>query len=120
MTETIGITFNFDEWEQKYAENDFAQSLNQLKSYATGFLLVPSALYEGQVVLAKTFATTGDNFDEIVNFVKDLHQKNKKVFLYEIFHQDMVDNNKFYKLRYAELDDQKPNSNVKRTYLGRD
>ena len=103
MTETIGITFDFDKWAQKYTGSDFAQSLNQLKTYATGFLSVPVALYESQVVTAKSRKTAGDNFDEIVNFVKDLHQKNKKIFLYEINQNFMEDNNKFYVLRYGEL-----------------
>lgn len=109
MTETIGITFDFDEWTQKYTESDFVESLSQLKSYATGFLSVPCALYEGQVVLAKTRRTTSDNFDEIVNFVKDLHQENKRIFLYEIDQNCTEDNSKFYVLRYGELDDKRTN-----------
>ena len=100
--ENYCITFDFDEWlkntlsnmkkNYEYFKEEEPENLkentigyvNQIKDYVDGFLLGPTALYNRKSIEAKTYKVVGENFDEIVKFVKELKENNKKVFLYEV------------------------------------
>jgi CRISPR/Cas system-associated protein Cas5 (RAMP superfamily) len=73
------------------------------------------------MVSAESYKVVGNNFDEIVKFVKEHKENNKMVFLYEIFYnpgrtEDTVietENSKqtflksvdFFRLRYGVVND---------------
>lgn len=84
---------------------------NQLKDYVDGFLLKPVCMYEKTPVYAKTIAT--NTFDEIIEFMKELRENNKLVFLYMVYKIDMKPTEDdtvqepyfLYKLRYGVLND---------------
>jgi len=100
--ENYCITFDFDEWLEntlsnmkknyEYFKEEEPENLkentigyvNQIKDYIDGFLLGPTALYNRKSIEAKTYKVVGENFDEIVKFVKELKENNKTVFLYEV------------------------------------
>lgn len=109
-TETYNITYDFDEWLgyvenllEKYVyegykfreiyndhyitpenlHNDLIDYTNQLKDYVDGFVLGPVGMYEGKSFTTKTYR--GDTFDEIVEYMKQLRQNNKMVFLYQVY-----------------------------------
>jgi len=100
--ENFGITFNFDEWLENtlsFMENNYEHFheekpenlkedtinyVNQIKDYIDGFMLMPVVLYNRKSIEAKTYKVEGENFDEIVKFVKELKENNKTVFLYEV------------------------------------
>lgn len=97
-----GITFDFDEWlentlsfmkrnyeyfkveEPENLKENTIDYVNQIKDYIDGFLLLPVVLYNRKSINTKTHKVSGDNFDEIVKFVKELKENNKTVFLYEV------------------------------------
>lgn len=97
------VSENIDEKLLKYG--------NKLKEYVDGFLLVPVCLYEETPIIVKTIAT--NTFDEIVEFMKELRENNKLVFLYMVYEIDMkpTENDtvqepySLYKLRYGVLND---------------
>ena len=84
---------------------------NQLKDYVDGFLLKPVCMYEETPVYAKTIAT--NTFDEIIEFMKELRENNKLVFLYMVYKIDVEPTEddtvqepySLYKLRYGVLND---------------
>ncbi len=100
--ENYCITFDFDEWledtlsnieeecemfhyeKPKNIKEDIIGYSNQIKNYIDGFLLGPTALYNRKIVEVKSYKVIGENFDEIVKYVKELKENNTKVFLYEI------------------------------------
>jgi len=131
--ENYCITFDFDEWLEnslsfmkrnyEYFDEEEPENLkentidyvNQIKDYIDGFLLGPTALYNRKSIEAKSHKVVGENFDEIVKFVKELKENNKTVFLYEISKHPLhaqgvvVETgqtfNSFYKLRYGVVND---------------
>ena len=82
---------------------------NKLKDYVDGFLLQPVCRYEETPVIAKTISK--NTFGEIVEFMKELRENNKLVFLYMVYKIDGEpaenDNQQetisVYKLRYGIL-----------------
>lgn len=100
--EDYAITFDFDEWLEntlsfmkknyEYFKEEEPENLkentigyvNQIKDYIDGFLLLPVVLYNRKVIEVKSYKVVGENFDEIVKFVKELKENNKMVFLYEV------------------------------------
>jgi hypothetical protein len=100
--ENYCITFDFDEWlenslfsmkknyelfkeeEPENLKENTIDYVNQIKDYIDGFLLGPTALYNRKSIEAKTYKVEGENFDEIVKFVKELKENNEMVFLYEV------------------------------------
>lgn len=107
MTETYGIVWDFDEWMYtkdihgkpycRVAEN-IIEYVTQLKPYFDGFLLEPVALYNGEVITAKSAKSTTTDFYEVVQFVEELKQNNKMVFLLQI-----EDFSTGYVIRYGVL-----------------
>jgi hypothetical protein len=131
--ENYGITFDFDVWlecvlsdmeesykryRQETPENlkeNTIDYVNQIKDYIDGFMLMPVVLYNRKMIESQSYKTVGDNFDEVVEFVKELKENNKTVFLYEIsnsilYAQGVVVEtgktfNSFYKVRYGVVND---------------
>jgi hypothetical protein len=102
LTETYGITFDFDEWlnqleieiKRDYYErvnrevpenlrNNLMNYSNQLKDYVNAFILVPVGMYKGKSIKTEMFS--GDTFDEIVEHMKQVRQNNQMVFLNQVF-----------------------------------
>lgn len=91
MTETYGIIYDFDEWlypidiygntYYKVAKN-LIEYVTQLRHYFDGFLLVPVAMHKGQVITAKSVKSNTFDLYEVVEFLKELRQNNKMIFLY--------------------------------------
>jgi hypothetical protein len=133
-TETYNITYDFDEWfsflkdytAEGYSfngyevpenfENDLIEYTSKLKDYANGFLLGPVGMYQGKSFGAETYKA--DTFDEIVEHMKEVHQNNQMVFLYEVSQKtkrlkeivvyDVTlpqDLSTFYKVCYGVLND---------------
>jgi hypothetical protein len=100
--ENYCITFDFDVWlentlsfmKQNYQhfheeipenlKEDTIGCVNEIKDYIDGFLLGPTALYNRKSIEVKSYKNVGENFDEIVKYVRELKKNNKMVFLYEI------------------------------------
>jgi len=131
--ENYGITFDFDVWLE-YALSDMEgcynlyqqetpknlkentiDYVNQIKDYIDGFMLMPIVLYNRKSIEAQSCKTVGENFDEVVEFVKELKENNKMVFLYEISNSPLYAQgvvvetgktfNSFYKVRYGVVND---------------
>jgi hypothetical protein len=120
--ENYNITFDFDEWLEnavtildKYFERwsyekpenlkeDTINYTNQIKNYVDGFLLGPTALYNRKSIEVKSYKNVGENFDEIVKFVKELKENNKLLFLYEVSKTPSTETyGSFYRVRYSIL-----------------
>ena len=129
--EHYGITFDFDEfledtlisldetykfYHHKKPENlkeNTISYINQIKDYIDGFMLQPVVLYNRNVFVAKSHKTETENFDEIVDFMKNLKEEYGTVFLYEIYWSPQrtekviyggithYPENAFYKIRYG-------------------
>lgn len=102
-TETYLVTSDFNEWFEfivpelkdyyqrfKYQipedlENDILKYTEELTPYINGFMLSPVGMVQGTAVLASIHRR--DTFEEIVEYVKELKQRNNKVFLYQVFHK---------------------------------
>ena len=124
----ISITSDFDRWVsnnknyvleilgnkwinsvQENLGEELLEYGNKLKDYVDGFLLQPVGLYEETPVLAKTISK--NTFDEIVEYMEEVRQNNKIVFLYMVYKIDGEptenDNQQetisVYKLRYGVL-----------------
>jgi len=120
-----GITFDFDEWLEntlsfmkrnyEYFKVDEPENLkentidyvNQIKDYIDGFLLLPVVLYNRKSINTKTHKVSGDNFDEIVKFVKELKENNEMVFLYEVSYtpartETLVVEDEYGKMTYSQ------------------
>jgi hypothetical protein len=100
--EDYAITFDFDEWlentlsfmkknyecfkqeEPKNLKENTIGYVNQIKDYIDGYLLLPVVLYNRKVIEAKTYKIQGNNFDGVIECVKQLKENNKMVFLYEV------------------------------------
>ena len=103
LTETYGITFDFDEWFSylkkinleeytrwyyevpKNLDDDLMNYANQLKDYVDGFLLGAVGKLQGKSFDAKTYEA--HTFDEIVEHMKEVRQNNQLVFLLQAFQQ---------------------------------
>jgi len=135
--ENYCITFDFDEWlenslssmkknyelfkeeEPENLKENTIDYVKQIKDYIDGFLLGPTALYNRKTIESKTYKIEGENFDEIVKFMKELKENNEMVFLYEVSYtpartetlvvedeygkMTYLQSVAFYKLRYAIL-----------------
>ena len=124
--ENYCITFDFDEWlenslssmkknyelfkeeEPENLKENTIDCVNQIKDYIDGFLLGPTALYNRKSIEAKTYKVGGENFDEIVKFVKELKENNKMVFLYEVSYtpartETLVVEDEYGKMTYPQL-----------------
>lgn len=120
-----GITFDFDEWlentlsfmkrnyeyfkeeEPKNLKENTIDYVNQIKDYIDGFLLLPVVLYNRKIIDTKTHKVSGDNFDEIVKFVKELKENNEMVFLYEVSYtpartETLVVEDEYGKMTYSQ------------------
>jgi len=123
--ENYCITFDFDEWlenslssmkknyelfkeeEPENLKENTIDCVNQIKDYIDGFLLGPTALYNRKSIEAKTYKVEGENFDEIVKFVKELKENNKTVFLYGVSYtpartETLVVENEYGKMTYPQ------------------
>jgi uncharacterized protein YgfB (UPF0149 family) len=134
LTETYGITFDFDEWfsytkkstleEHIYfryevpenLDDDLMNYANQLKDYVNGFLLGPAGMYQGKSFGVETYKTK--TFDEIVEHMKQFRQNNQMVFLLQVSQKPqrpkeiVIDNvtypqdlSSHYKVRYGVLNE---------------
>ena len=131
-TETYNITYDFDEWfsflkdylTEEYSfngyevpenfENDLIEYTSKLKDCANGFLLGPVGMYQGKSFGVETYKA--DTFDEIVEHMKEVHQNNQMVFLYEVSQKTkrpkeivmngviyLQDLSTYYRVRYGVL-----------------
>ena len=129
LTETYGITYDFDEWFScvkewtlreyiiwKYEvpenlDDDLMNYANQLKDYVNGFVLGPTGMYRGKCFSAETYKAK--TFDGIVEHMKQVRQNNQMVSLLQVYQQtqeivedDMIypqDLSVSYKVRYGVL-----------------
>lgn len=138
LTETYNITYDFNEWlkeKERFIKeyindsvfpehcsdlqdtlNNLVEYIDQLKDYVDAFLLGPTGMYNGKAIEAKTVKSHTKEFNEVVEFVKELKENNKMVFLYEITENKVRPNDieidgvtypqdlsTFYKVRYGVL-----------------
>jgi hypothetical protein len=124
------IIYDFDEWfsNQKTdvlgilrcwyinlvpenVEEELLEYSNELKKYVDGFVLTPVYKYGETLFATKMFHA--DTFYKVVEFMKELRENNKLVFLYMIYkinvepneEDDVQEPYSIYKLRYAVLND---------------
>lgn len=94
LSESCFITFDFDKWLRKTeilsdiifeeGSRDFLIShTNQLKNYIDGFTLDYCAMFEGKPFRTKVYEKT--TFDEIVEYMKEVCENNKMVFLHRVY-----------------------------------
>ena len=106
LTETYGITFDFDEWFSQMKEwtlqeyimwkyevpenldNVLMNYANQLKDYIDGFLLGPTGMYQGKSFGAETYKA--ETFNGIVEHMKQVRQNNQVVFLLQVFQKTQI------------------------------
>lgn len=120
--EVFGVTFDLQEW-LNITENDvegyyeswnfdaplniaysLIQYTNSIKEYVDGFLVVPVALYKGKTLVTKHF--TFENFDSLVEHLKEQKEKNKSIFLRMVYERPVDSTSKDinYMLRYATME----------------
>jgi hypothetical protein len=79
----------------------------QLQDYIDSFAMNPIFIYEGTVIPVKSRKTFGDDFNEVIDFMKELKQNNKKIFLYMLYKVKDELGSFHYILRYADFDELK-------------
>jgi hypothetical protein len=111
--EDLLFTTNIDLWWEtvkSYIEelggsdtDEILKCAIQLQDYIDSFVMNPTFIYEGTVIPVKSRKTFGDDFNEVIDFIKDLKQNNKKIFLYMLYKVKDELGSFHYILRYADI-----------------
>jgi hypothetical protein len=115
--EDLGYTTDINLWWEtvksyieEFGESDTDEILKcviQLQDYIDLFVMSPISVYEGIVIPAKSRKTFGDDFNEVIDLIKELKQNNKKIFLYMLYKVKDELGSFHYILRYADIDELK-------------
>lgn len=115
--EDLLFTTNIDLWWEtvkSYIEelggsdtDEILKCAIQLQDYIDLFVMGPIFIYEGTVIPVKSRKTFGDDFNEVIDLMKELKQNNKKIFLYMLYKVKDELGHFHYILRYADIGDLK-------------
>jgi hypothetical protein len=100
----LAITYDFNEWldtceqlvkdeseyrrfpeKTVYSRDEIAEDVNHIKDYIDGFLLMPIGIYNHKAIMAQSKQFDTHDFEQIVEYVKNLKSENQKVFLYGLY-----------------------------------
>lgn len=100
----LAITYDFDEWldtcenlikeesEYKrfpektvYPREEIVEDVNRIKDYIDGFLLMPVGIYNHKAIMAQSKQFDTHDFEQVVEYVKNLKSESQKVFLYGLY-----------------------------------
>ena len=77
------VSYNLS--ELMVERDEILEYVNHIIEYIDAFMLSPVIKYENHIVAAKSRGNSdGEDFNEVVEFFKDLKNNNEKVFLYMI------------------------------------
>jgi hypothetical protein len=76
----------------------------QLQEYIYSFVTTPVFLYEETAVVVKSRMTSGDDFNEVIDFMSELKQNNRKIFLYVISKVKEESGSSRYIIRYGDIE----------------
>ena len=102
--EEYGITYDFNEWldtceqlvkeesEYKrfpektvYSREEIVEDVNRIKNYIDGFLLMPVGIYNHKAIMAQSKQFDTHDFEQVVEYVKNVKSESQKVFLYGLY-----------------------------------
>jgi hypothetical protein len=83
--------------------DEILKCATQLQDYIDSFVMIPIFIYEGTVIPVKSRKTFGDDFNEVIDLMKELKQNNKKIFLYMLYKVKDELGSFHYILRYADI-----------------
>ena len=95
---------------EEFGESDTDEILKcatQLQDYIDLFVMSPISVYEGTVIPAKIRKTFGDDFNEVIDLMKELKQNNKKIFLYMLYKVKEKSGSFHYVIRYGDIEEVK-------------
>ena len=108
-------TTNIDLWWQtvksyieKLMEDDIDEILKcatQLQDYIDLFVMNPIFMYEESIIQVKSRKTFGDDFNEVIDHIKELKQNNKKIFLYMLYKVKDESGSFHYVIRYVDIEE---------------
>jgi hypothetical protein len=79
----------------------------QLQDYIDSFVMCPIFIYEGSIIEVKSRKTFGDDFNEVIDHIKELKQNNKKIFLYMLYKVKEKSGSFHYVIRYGDIEEVK-------------
>lgn len=83
--------------------DEILEYVNSIIKYVDAFMLFPVIKFEDHVIAAKCRRNSGD-FNEVVEFLKELRDENEKVFLYMIYKTSDTSDKALYIVRYATIE----------------
>lgn len=107
--EEYGITYDFNEWldtceelvktepEYKhfpektvYSRDEIIEDVNHIKDYIDGFLLMPVGIHKRKTIMAQSKQFDTHDFEQVVEYVKNVKSENQKVFLYGLYKRGQI------------------------------
>lgn len=104
--EEYGITYDFNEWldtceklvkeeseynkKTVYSREEIVEDVNHIKDYIDGFLLMPVGIYNHKAIMAQSKQFDTHDFEQVVEYVKNVKSENQKIFLYGLYKREQI------------------------------
>ena len=85
-------------------KDEILKCATQLQDYIDLFVIKPIFMYEGSIIEVKSRKTFGDDFNEVIDHIKELKQNNKKIFLYMLYKVKEESGPFHYVIRYGDIE----------------
>ena len=85
-------------------KDEILKCATQLQDYIDLFVIKPIFMYEGSIIEVKSRRTFGDDFNEVIDHIKELKQNNKKIFLYMLYKVKEESGPFHYVIRYGDIE----------------
>lgn len=108
--EDYGITYDFNEWldtcerlvkeeseykmfpkKTSYSRDQITEDINTIKDYIDGFLLMPVGICNHKTILAQSKQFDTHDFDQVLEYFKNLKSEHQKVFLYVLYKRELIE-----------------------------
>ena len=85
-------------------KDEILKCATQLQDYIDLFVIKPIFMYEGSIIEVKSRKTFDDDFNEVIDHIKELKQNNKKIFLYMLYKVKEESGLFHYVIRYGDIE----------------
>ena len=85
-------------------KDEILKCATQLQDYIDLFVIKPIFMYEGSIIEVKSRKTFDDNYNEVIDHIKELKQNNKKIFLYMLYKVKDESVLFHYVIRYGDIE----------------
>ena len=85
-------------------KDEILKCATQLQDYIDLFVMNPIFMYEESIIQVKSRKTFGDDFNEVIDHIKELKQNNKKIFLYMLYKVKEESGPFHYVIRYGDIE----------------